>query len=159
MDIDLTKRVILYLINEMGYSIGGSPKLMKMMFLIEHYDPGKRRLIPKGLLGNIFFIHSQGVFSNDVMHCFNDLVSGGKIEDRFPLKAKTRMEFKEPFKENVDDIIYEFKEVPNYDLEDIILTMLGIDPYYKQEYYGIRVYELIREQELAKEKKLAKKQI
>ena len=32
MDIDITKKVILYLVNEMGYSIGGAPKLMKMMF-------------------------------------------------------------------------------------------------------------------------------
>jgi len=157
MDIDITKKVILYVINEMSHSVGGSPKLMKMMFLIEHYDPNKRELVIKGLLDNIFYIHSQGVFSNDVMHCFNDLVSGRKIEDRFPLKAKTRVEFKFGYKERIDNIIAEFREVPDYDLGDVILTMLGIDPYHKQEHYGTRVRELIKEKLLAKEKKRKKK--
>jgi len=153
MDIDITKKVILYLVNEMGYSIGGAPKLMKMMFLIEHYDPGKRELVERGLLGNAFFVHSQGVFSNDVMHCFNDLVSGGKIENRFPLKANTRTEFREGNKERIDNIIHEFKEVANYNLEDAILTMMGLDPYHKQEHYGTRVRELIKENLLEKIKK------
>ena len=141
----------------MSYSIGGAPKLMKMMFLVEHYSPAKRELIGKGLLGNIFFVHNQGVFSNDVMHCFNDLVSGRKIENKFPLKANVRAEFEEEYKERIDEIIDEFKEVPNHDLEDFILTMMGLDRYYKQEHYGTRTSELIRENLLAKEKKMAKR--
>jgi len=153
MDIDITKKVILYLVNEMGYSMGGAPKLMKMMFLIEHYDPNKKELVKRGLLGNAFLIHSQGVFSNDVLHCFNDLVSGGKIENRFPLKANTRIEFKMGFKERIDNIIHEFKEVANHNLEDSILTMLGLDPYHKQEHYGTRVRELIKESLIEKNKK------
>jgi len=153
MNIDRTKKTILYLINEMGYSIGGAPKLMKMMFLVEHYNPTKQKLVEKGSLGNVFFMHSQGVFSNDVMHCFSDLVGGKKIENRFPLKANIKVEFKEGDKERIDAIIDEFKEVPNYDLEDFILTMMGLDPYHKQEYYGIRVNELIKENLLEKEKK------
>ncbi|MBU1177522.1 MAG: hypothetical protein ABIG88_02435 [Patescibacteria group bacterium] len=153
MDIDITKKVILYLVNEMGSLVGGSPKMMKMMFLIEHYDPNKGELVKRGLLDNVFVIHHQGVFSNDVMHCFNDLVSGGKIEDRFPLKANTRSEFRLGYKERIDNIIDEFKTIPNYDLEDTILTMLGIDPYHKQEHYGTRVRDLIKVNLLEEEKK------
>ena len=52
-----------------------------------------------------------------------------------------------------DNIIHEFKEVANYNLEDAILTMMGLDPYHKQEHYGTRVRELIKENLSEKKKK------
>jgi len=101
-------------------------------------------------------MHNQGVFSNDIMFCFNDLVSGRKIEDRFPLKALGRVEFKGGNKERIDNIISKFKEFQDYDLENTILLMLGIDPGHKQDYYGVKVRELIKEKLLEEKEKTAR---
>ena len=150
MNIDRNKKVILYLVNEMGYSIDSSLKLMKIMFLIEHYNSNKRKLVERGLLENSFFINEQGVFSDDVLRCFNSLVSEGKIKDGFPLEANVRVKFNDGEKERIDDIIYEFKNVPNYDLDNAILTMLGIDSFDKREFYGVEVCELIKDNILEK---------
>jgi len=55
----LTKEVILYLIkscNELGIKVGRK-KLMKLMFLIEYYNPRTKKLRKKPLLGNEWYIY------------------------------------------------------------------------------------------------------
>ena len=55
----LTKKVILYLLwkcNKLGIKVGRK-KLMKLMFLIEYYDPKTKKLRSKSLLGNEWYIY------------------------------------------------------------------------------------------------------
>ena len=55
----LTKNVILYLLwkcDKLGIKVGRK-KLMKLMFLIEYYDPKAKKLRKKPLLGNEWYIY------------------------------------------------------------------------------------------------------
>jgi len=55
----LTKKVMLYLFwkcNKLGIKVGRK-KLMKLMFLIEYYDPKTKKLRKKPLLGNEWYIY------------------------------------------------------------------------------------------------------
>lgn len=55
----LTKKVILYLLwkcNKLGIKVGRK-KLMKLMFLVEYYDPKAKKLRKKPLLGNEWYIY------------------------------------------------------------------------------------------------------
>jgi len=55
----LTKNVMLYLLwkcSKLGIKVGRK-KLMKLMFLIEYYDPKTKKLRKKPLLGNEWYIY------------------------------------------------------------------------------------------------------
>jgi len=144
-DKNITKKIILYLINQLGDKIEGKKKLMKLMFLIEHYDFSKKKLVLEGSLGNTFRIYYYGVFSLEVMECFNELVHEGHIIDGFPLKSKEKSELEEKeIKEKVGKVISEFGEDLGYDLEVKTLKMMGIKPYEKKEYFGKSVAEIIK---------------
>jgi hypothetical protein len=54
-----TKEVLLYLLSRLGQG-EGRKKLMKLMFLVEHFDPGLGRLVRKSLLGDSFLIYHYG---------------------------------------------------------------------------------------------------
>ena len=55
----LTKNVMLYLLwkcSKLGIKVGRK-KLMKLMFLIEYYNPKTKKLRKKSLLGNEWYIY------------------------------------------------------------------------------------------------------
>jgi len=55
-----TKDVILYFLRRVGGQVDGKKKLMKLMFLVEHFDPERRVLVEKPRLGNQFLIYYMG---------------------------------------------------------------------------------------------------
>jgi hypothetical protein len=140
-----TSNVILYIIDKLGGSVEGRKKLMKLMFLIEHWDPVKRELTREGTLKNEFLIYYYGVFSFEVMENFIRLVQEGKIEDGFPIKLKNKVEIKidENLKERVDKVLEQFKNKSGYELEIETLKMLKIQPFEKGKYFGKSVREII----------------
>lgn len=147
---ELTKKIILYLIYKLEERIEGKKKLMKLMFLVEHYDPIQNRLIRQKNIGNTFYIYYYGVFSREVMECYNKLVKEGKIVDSFPIKFKQyallEQEIKdldEKIKERIDKIISLFGNRTGYSLENETLKMMGIQPYEKESYWGREVSEII----------------
>lgn len=144
MNYNQTEKIILYLINKLGDKIEGKKKLMKLMFLIEHYDVESKKLICKGLLGNTFSIYYYGVFSLDIMNYVSKLIQKGTIKDGFPLKSTEKIELEQQIKERVEKIIQEFGEKTGYGLEVETLKMINIEPSDKEKFFGKQVEELIK---------------
>ena len=144
---ELTKQIILYLISRLGDKIEGKKKIMKLMFLIEHYDFGIEKLTPKGKIGNTFLIYHYGVFSFEIMNCVDELIEKKVIRDGFPLRLengdKPRLE--EKTEERVKKVIDKFGEKSGYILEVKTLEMMGIKPYEKKKYFGENVVKIIKE--------------
>ncbi len=140
-----TENVILYIINKLGEKIEGRKKLMKLMFLVEHFDVKKHGLVKTKLMGNDFLIYYYGVFSFDVKKAYDSLVSKNKIKDKFPieLKQKGQIKLNEDFGGRIDDIISDFGEMSGYELEIKTLDMLGIKPFEKGKFFGKSVKEII----------------
>lgn len=145
---ELTKQIILYLINKLDNKTEGKKKLMKLMFLIEHYDFDKGKLVPEMSIGNIFCIHYYGVFSREVMQCFDELVNEKEIVEGFPLKSKKKGDLEQETKERVDKTIGNFGEKSGYDLENETLKMMKIEPYEKEKYFGEETRKLIKRKDL-----------
>lgn len=155
-----TKEVLLYLPSRLG-QCEGRKKLMKLMFLVEHFDPGLGRLVRKSLLGDSFLIYHYGVFSFEVMNCYNELVKEGKIREGpgglesspvcrgislgSPEKrggSDLKLELGEKLRERVDGVIERFGNLTGYELEVQTLKTLGISE--KDRYFGRPVESIIR---------------
>jgi len=140
-----TKNVILYLVKKLGEQIEGRKKLMKLMFLIEHFDLVSKKIVRKHTLGNHFFIYYYGVFSFDVMNSYEELIRERKIKDTYPLtleqEVETRLE--EELERVIDGIVKEFGKYSGYSLEVETLRMLGIKPPEKDRYFGKEVDKIL----------------
>ncbi len=141
---ETTKQIILYLIDKLNDKIEGKKKLMKLMFLTEHYDFDKNKLVPEMSVGNTFCIYYYGVFSREVMQCSDELIEEKEIIEGFPLKSKKKGELGKEIKERVDKIISIFGKKSGYDLENETLKMMKIEPYEKEKYFGQEVSSLIK---------------
>ena len=142
---ELTKSIILYLIQSLGDKIEGKKKIMKLMFLLEHYDFCLKKVVEKQNIGNDFFIYYYGVFSTEVMQSISSLSSEGKIKDGLPLKlsSKTSFELEPETKKRVDEVITKFGDISGYKLEIGTLKLLGITPSDKDKHMGESVKELL----------------
>jgi len=141
----LTENTIIYLIKKLKDKVEGKKKIMKLMFLIEHYDPEKSKLTKTKSVGNTFEIYYYGVFSKEVMECFDKLVKEDIIGGEFPIKLKKEVEpeLEDALKRKIDKIIEEFGNKSGIELEIETLNMLGIKPYEKEKYFGLKVEEII----------------
>ena len=140
---EITKQIILYLINKLDEKIEGKKKLMKLMFLIEQYDFDKKKLTSESRIGNIFYVYHYGVFSLEVMQCVDELMHEKDIVEGFPLKSKKKGKLETEIKERVDKIIDNFGEKSGYELENETLKMMKIEPYEKEKYFGEETRKLI----------------
>lgn len=142
-----TEKIILYLINRLGNKIEGRKKLMKLMFLVEHYDIELKKLTRKGLLGNTFLIYYYGVFSSDIKDYVTGMTRRGVIKDGFPLETteKTigKIEPEQQLKEKVEKIMSVFGEKSGYQLEVETMRMMGIEPSNKKKFFRKPVSEII----------------
>ena len=133
---DTTKNIILYVIEKLGQKVEGKKKLMKLMFLIEHYDIETKKLSSNNYIGNNFYIYHYGVFSLDIMNYVNELIKEGIIKEGFPLKSNEKGRLDSEIKERVDKVINKFGLYSGYELELDTLTMLGIERKEKKLYFG-----------------------
>lgn len=146
-----TKKTILYLLNRLGVqdnNLEGKKKLMKLMFLLEHYNLSSGKLTPKGTLGNDFHIYHYGVFSTKVMGSFDELVSEGKIKEGFPLaivKDRSEQDLDKDIKKRVDVIVDKFGKHSGYQLEVETLKMLGIKPHEKSQYFSRSIDKILKQ--------------
>ena len=140
----LTENTIIYLIKKLKDKVESKKKIMKLMFLIEHYDPEEGKLTKTKSIGNTFEIYYYGVFSKEVMECFDKLVKENVVEE-FPIKLKKEVEPKleDALKRKIDKIIEKFGNKSGIELEIETLNMLGIKPYEKEKYFGLKVEEII----------------
>ncbi len=142
---ELTKNIILYLIQKLGDKIEGKKKIMKLMFLLEHYDFELKKIVGNQTIGNDFFIYYYGVFSTDVMQSISGLTSEGKIKDGLPLKLSSGASVKlDPkIQGKVDEVITRFGDISGYKLEVGTLKMLGITPSDKDKHMGESVKDIL----------------
>jgi len=140
-----TKNVIMELLKKLGERIEGRKKLMKLMFLVEHFDIKSEKITKHGTLGNRFFIYYYGVFSRDVMNSYTELVQERKIEDGLPmtLKFKDEIEISKELVGKIDRIVEKFGEDSGYELEKKTLHMLGIEPSEKDSYFGKDIEQIL----------------
>ena len=143
--VDETKNVIMYLIRKLGGCVEGRKRLMKLMFLVEHFDIKDEKVTKNRTLGNRFFIYYYGVFSFDVMNSYTELAREGKIKDAYfiSLKSRGEVELNEKLRRKVDWVAGKFGALSGYYLETETLKMLGIEPSEKDSYFGKEVEEII----------------
>lgn len=140
----ITKNVILYMIKKLGERTEGRKKLMKLMFLVDHYDPESGKIEKKSFLGNEYLIYYYGVFSFDVMKSYNELVREGKVKERIQITTPVKeIKLPERVKKKVDIIIQLFGKKRGYELEVFTLRKLGIEPYEKEKFFGRTISEVI----------------
>ena len=141
-----TKDVILYFLRRVGGQVDGKKKLMKLMFLVEHFDPERRVLVEKPRLGNQFLIYYYGVFSFEVAECYEELVREGRVAGWPPTVTSQEGEaaLDEGLKRVVDRVVEEFGGLTGYELEVETLKMLGIEPYEKDMFFGKEVRGIIK---------------
>ncbi len=141
------KKIMLYLIKKLGGNIEGKKKLMKLMFLLEHYDFSEGKLTKNYSIGNYFNIYHYGVFSREVQICFDELFSEGKIKNDFPLTTNEDVDLsdiEQNITEKIDKVITKFGDKTGYYLEVETLRMMGIEPSEKEKFFGKNVSELIK---------------
>lgn len=141
------KNIILYLVKRLEKEAEGKKKVMKLMFLMEHYDFDKGGLVKNKFLGNSFSIYYYGVFSREVADFTDSLIREESLEDGFPLEAKidiSKLKLDEEIKNKADKVIKKFGKDSGYKLEVSTLKMLSIDPSDKMKFFGKEVQELIK---------------
>jgi len=145
----LTKNCIVYLIdklNSKGISINRT-KLMKLMFLVEHYNIESNRIEKNKKIGNEFIIYNHGVFSFDVFENMLQLIREGIISEEFgTLKKISDMEIELPkdLEKVLDKIIEKFGSLWTEELISKTLEELGIKENEKEKYFGKSIEEILR---------------
>lgn len=139
------KDVLLYLISKLKFP-EGRKKVMKLMFLVNHFDVSKNLLVKTPFLGEEFIVYHYGVFSFDVMNNFLDLSNENRIKGDFPIEIKTleipRLSLE--IKEKVDLIVDRFGDENGKNLELNTLNMLGLNLETKKKHFGEPVTNFIR---------------
>jgi len=121
---------------------------MKLMFLIEHYNPESKELTKKGLLGNDFIIYHYGVFSRDVMNDYLRLYNMGvlyEVGTRPTLKHENSLDLDDKTKSQVDFIISKFGHYEGAFLVDSTLKLLRLTKETKDEHFEESVVSLIED--------------
>jgi hypothetical protein len=151
MESNLSKnqRVITYLIDRLGPRIEGRTKLMKLMFLIEHYNPESKEPTRKGFLGNKFIIYHYGVFSRDVMNDYLRLYNMKVLDERgtrpILLQYEKSPDLDDKTKSRVDFIINKFGNYEGSLLVHCTLKLLGLTKETKDDHFEESVIPLIKD--------------
>lgn len=140
------RNAILYLVKNLGSRCEGKKKIMKLMFLLDHYSFTSKNLEQQGALDNDFYIYHFGVFSMRVMSTVNTLIRERKIKDGYPLKIidKSEIDLDTDLRKKIDMIIEEFGAKPGYKLEVETLKMLGVEPHEKGQYFGKDISSILK---------------
>lgn len=139
------KDTLLYLVSKLGSNSEGRKKIMKMMFLVNHFDMDKNSLVKTPFLKEEFIIYHYGVFSFEVMENFLDLSNEGKVKGDFPVDIKTSQipSIQMEIKNKVDLIIEKFGNKNGKDLELETLGMLNLNLETKRQHFGEPVSNFI----------------
>ncbi len=137
------QEIMIMIIENLRESTEGRKKLMKLMFLLQHYDLENDKLVKEGFLDNEFIIYRYGVFSFDVMNDYIELVNEKIIFER-PMRIVDR-EFKleESTLNRIICILERFGQKHGFELEKDTLKMLGLDLDTKKKYFGESVTNFI----------------
>jgi hypothetical protein len=138
--VNINKKVLLYVIRRLKErgTFFGKLQVMKLMFLIEHFNPEKRRIEKKSLLNNKYYIYDLGPFSFEISEEF-DRLKGKDLE--------RKIELDESIRNKVDLIIENFGSIEQKILNKKCMEMLGITIENKGRFLGFRVDEIVKNYE------------
>ncbi len=151
------RSVLLALIDRCGNVVEGRTKLMKLCFLLEHYDEDNELSESEavGVFTN-FFIYDHGPFSRDVMDAFNDVRQQNLVREtaeqtvagnrrfRIELTQKGQQQTTTVEASNrLTQIVETFGTRQGTELETQVLDMLEIEREEKPRYRHTDVSELI----------------
>ncbi len=135
--------------------VSGRTKFMKLVFLVEHFDPETEVASAEPRFGvfDDFHIYDYGPFSRDVMDAFDDLKSDGVVEEsdefvngrRGKVIERSRQDsVGEQFDtDEFTQIVKRFGDETGSTLADRSLELLGIESSEKEQYQYTDVSELL----------------
>jgi hypothetical protein len=134
------KNVLIYLIKRLmeKKSFYGRLQVIKLMFLIENFNPEKRRIEEKSLLNNKYYIYDLGPFSFEISEEFDKL----KEKD-----LERKIELDESIRNKIDLIIEKFGSFEQRILGKRCTEMLVITVENKRRFLGFRVDEIVKNYE------------
>jgi uncharacterized protein YwgA len=135
--------------------VSGRTKFMKLVFLLEHFDPETETASAEPRFGvfDDFYVYDHGPFSRDVMDAFDDLKSDGVVEesDEFVNGRRGKViersrdgSLEGPFDtDEFTQIVERFGDENGTTLADHSVELLGIEPSEKEQYQYTDVSELL----------------
>lgn len=129
--------VIKYLVYKHGGEIKGVKRLMHLLFLVQYCDCLGNTILKLECDGvpatkATFYIWDHGPMSNEVYDALDALeVDDVELPTVIRLPRNIKIEDLErrlpaPLRERMDSVVKRFKDVPDEELEDHVLHMLGI---------------------------------
>ncbi|MEZ3116807.1 hypothetical protein RYH80_12890 [Halobaculum sp. MBLA0147] len=135
--------------------VSGRTKFMKLVFMLEHFDPATRRLVSEPRFGvfDDFHIYDYGPFSGDVMDAFDELKSDGVVSESDEyvdgrrgkvIERNGEVNVEPEFEtDDFEEIVDQFGDETGSTLADRSLELLGIDPSEKERYRHTDVSEIV----------------
>lgn len=136
--------------------VSGRTKFMKLVFMLEHFDPATESVTAEPRFGvfDDFHIYDHGPFSRDVMDAFDDLKSDGTVSesDEFvngrrgkviERDSEASFSIEEFDAERFEEILEQFRAETGSTLADRSLDLLGIDPSEKEKYRYTDVSDIV----------------
>ncbi len=150
LKLSKSQKVLVYLVDQFvkrRQPLDARKKLMKLMFLIEHYDAEQEKLTATKKLGNKFIIYNYGVFSFDVMEDYISLSRDNILveeDDTIKTTKGTSVTLDEKTKLCVDRIINIFGNKRAFELECETLEMMNLTKFTKMDVFGQDVRKVIK---------------
>jgi len=135
--LSINKKVLIYVIKKLRErrSFYGKLQVMKLMFLIDHFDVESKILTKNSFLGNEYIIYHFGPFSFEVSEEYD------RIKDE---ELKNEVKLEEKIKEKVDLIIENFGKFNGWTLQEKCMKMLGISIEEKYKFMGLKISEIVK---------------
>lgn len=152
--LNKNQKIILYLMQQLREEIGGRKKIMKLFFLLEHYNFENNTINPTPVIGNEFGIYYYGVYNDVVMKDIFDLLNRDYFKGTFPLELEPKGQKQDvendtdikDIKKRIDRVIEKFgRKYGGYDLEVETLKMVGVALHTKEQYMGWSIAEVLQE--------------
>lgn len=135
--LSINKKVLIYVIKKLKErrSFYGKLQVMKLMFLIDHFDVEREVLTKNSFLGNEYIIYHFGPFSFEVSEEYD------KIGDE---ELKNEVKLEEKIKEKVDLIVEKFGKFDGWTLQEKCMEMFGISIEEKNKFMGMKISEIVK---------------
>ena len=152
---ELQRSFLSTLLAACGGEVSGRTKFMKLVFMLEHFDPATGSLVSEPRFGvfDDFHIYDYGPFSGDVMDAFDELKSDGVVSESDEyingrrgkvIEQNGDMDTGSQFEtDDFEEVVEQFGDETGSTLADESLELLGIDPSEKERYRHTDVSEIV----------------
>ncbi len=143
-NLTLNQKIIVEIINTLKENFEGRKKLMKLMFLFQHYDFENDCLKEKEILDSEFIIYHYGVFSFEIMDDYISLVNRGIIKEHpFSIVQGLEYDLDQEITQRIISLLERFGGKHGFELESDTLELLGLDLETKRHFFTEPVTKFI----------------